>query len=170
MPALTTTLFSITSLQQQHYEAVARIYSEGIATNQATFQTEVPDWDTWHTSHLPYGRLVAVQDTEVAGWAALTPVSGRCVYRGVAEVSVYVGEQFRGLGIGKKLLEELIQESEAHNLWTLQDGIMWENIASLRLHEQAGFRIVGLRQKIGQLHGQWRDVFLLERRSTVIGV
>ena len=156
-------------LTAAHYPAVAAIYAEGIATGQATLTTEVPTWEAWDTAHLPHGRLVAhTAAGEVAGWAALTPVSGRCVYRGVAEVSVYVGEQFRGQGVGLQLLRELVQQSEQQGFWTLQAGILRENTPSLRLHERAGFRLVGIREKLGQLHGQWRDVCLLERRSPVI--
>lgn len=156
-------------LTAAHYPAVATIYAEGIATGQATLSTEVPAWEAWDAAHLPHSRLVALTAVgEVAGWAALTPVSGRCVYSGVAEVSVYVGAGFRGRGVGLRLLRELVQQSEQHGIWTLQAGIIQENTPSLRLHEQAGFRLVGVREKLGQLHGQWRNVCLLERRSTVI--
>lgn len=170
MNVLTTATLALQPLEAQHYAAVSRIYLDGIATGNATLQTESPDWPDWDKSHLPHSRLVALNEQEVAGWAALTPVSGRCVYRGVAEVSVYIGENFRGMGIGKLLLNELIQESEANGLWTLQAGIFKENTASLALHEKCGFRVVGVREKIGQLHGVWRDVCLLERRSKVVGV
>ncbi|GEO06245.1 phosphinothricin N-acetyltransferase [Adhaeribacter aerolatus] len=170
MAALITANLTLKPLLANHYEAVSRIYREGIATGNATLQTESPDWPTWDNSHLPHCRLVAFIEEEVAGWAALTPVSGRCVYRGVAEVSVYVGAQYRGWGVGKFLLQALIQESEANSLWTLQAGIFKENAASLALHRNSGFRVVGIREKIGQLHGVWRDVCLLERRSKVVGV
>jgi len=161
---------SLTPLTVAHYPAVATIYAEGIATGQATLTTEVPDWETWDAAHLAHSRLVALTAVgEVAGWAALTPVSGRCVYSGVAEVSIYVGANFRGQGIGLLLLRELVRQSEQQGIWTLQAGIIQENTPSLRLHEQAGFRLVGTREKLGQLHGQWRDVCLLERRSAVVG-
>lgn len=160
---------SLTPLLAPHYPAVAVIYAEGIATGQATFATEIPAWESWDAAHLPHSRLVAqTAEAEIAGWAALTPVSGRCVYSGVAEVSVYVGANFRGHGIGLLLLQELVQQSEQHGIWTLQAGIIRENAPSLRLHKQAGFRLVGVREKLGQLHGQWRDVCLLERRSAVM--
>ncbi|RSK33912.1 GNAT family N-acetyltransferase [Hymenobacter metallilatus] len=159
----------LTPLTATHYPAVAAIYAEGIATGQATLNTEVPAWEAWDAAHLPHSRLVALTPTdEIAGWAALTPVSGRCVYSGVAEVSVYVGAKYRGQGVGLLLLRELVQQSEQQGIWTLQAGIIRENTPSLRLHEQAGFRLVGTREKLGQLHGQWRDVCLLERRSAVI--
>jgi L-amino acid N-acyltransferase YncA len=157
-------------LEESHYEVVVQIYREGIATGNATLQTETPDWPTWHAGHILHSRLVAFSQGEVAGWAALTPVSGRCVYRGVAEVSVYIGEKYRGRGVGKLLLEELIRASEENGIWTLQAGIFKENKASLALHLKSGFREVGIREKIGQLNGTWRDVYLLERRSSVVGV
>src|SRR5258706_1682205 len=140
----------IVDLQPSHYEAVKEIYEQGIATGNATFQTEAPSWDEWDKSHLKNCRFVAVDENEnVIGWAALTPVSGRCVYSGVAEVSVYVYSSPLGKRVGKRLLEELIGESEKQNLWTLQAGIFPENKASLKLHEQLGFRKVGYREKIG---------------------
>jgi L-amino acid N-acyltransferase YncA len=152
------------------WPAVAQIYQEGIDTGYATFQTEVPDWPDWHAAHLPMCRTVAVIDTEIAGWAALTPVSSRCVYAGVAEVSVYVSNQFRGQKVGTQLLAHLIVESEKIGIWTLQSGIFPENRASLQLHEAGGFRVIGHRENIGKLHGKWRDTLLLERRSGVVGV
>ncbi|RSK44062.1 GNAT family N-acetyltransferase [Hymenobacter rigui] len=161
--------FSLLPLSAAHYPAVATIYAEGIATGQATLNTEVPDWEAWDTAHLAHSRLVACTPAgEVAGWAALTPVSGRCVYSGVAEVSVYVGASHRGRGVGLLLLRKLVQQSEQNGIWTLQSGIIRENTPSLRLHEQAGFRLVGIREKLGRLHDQWRDICLLERRSTVL--
>ena len=158
-------------LQAAHYLEVAAIYAEGIATGQATLNTEVPTWEDWDTAHLTHSRWVAVGgDGRLGGWGALTPVSGRCVYSGVAEVSVYVAAACRGQGIGLQLLRQLVRDSEENGIWTLQAGIIRENTASLGLHEQAGFRLVGTREKLGQLHGQWRDVCLLERRSALIGV
>ena len=152
------------------YEQVAQIYQEGIATGNATFQQDIPTWKDWDESHLKNCRTVGILDNKIVGWAALTPVSSRCVYAGVAEVSVYVATNYRGLKIGTKLLEYLIEESEVSNIWTLQAGIFPENIASIKMHEQLGFRIVGIREKIGKMNGKWRDTFLLERRSKKIGI
>ncbi|MBX7108816.1 MAG: GNAT family N-acetyltransferase [Chitinophagales bacterium] len=153
-----------------HYPAVREIYLQGIATGNATFQTSAPEWETWDQEHLAYCRIVAVQDNVVIGWAALTPVSGRCVYAGVAEVSVYVNDHARGKGTGKKLLQQLILESEQHQIWTLQAGIFPENTASIHLHKSLGFREVGYREKIGKMNGRWRDTLLFERRSRQTGV
>ena len=158
----------IVPLLPEHWEAVARIYAEGIATGDATFETEVPAWEEWDTAHLAAGRLVALVDGEVAGWTALSPVSGRCVYAGVAEHSVYVAEAARGRGIGLALLEELIRRSEKAGIWTIQSGVFPENVASLALHERAGFRVVGTRERLGEHGGRWRDVVLLERRSPTV--
>jgi len=154
-----------------HWPAARSIYAAGIATGTATFTTEAPSWEEWDPSHLTHSRLVAVDDAgRVLGWAALSAVSGRCVYGGVAEVSVYVAAEARGQGVGRLLLAGLITESERHGMWTLQAGIFPENLASLRLHEALGFRVVGRRERIGQLRGRWQDTLLLERRSTVVGV
>ncbi|HEV8513794.1 MAG TPA: GNAT family N-acetyltransferase [Cyclobacteriaceae bacterium] len=160
----------IVNLSSEHYSAVRKIYESGIATGNATFQTEAPEWNEWDSSHLKNGRIVAVENSEVIGCAALTPVSGRCVYAGVAEVSVYVSASHRGKGIGTLLLDHLISESERNNLWTLQAGIFPENVSSLKIHEKAGFRKIGLREKIGKMKGVWRDTVLLERRSKIVGV
>lgn len=150
------------------WPAVERIYREGIATGQATFETDVPPWEGWDHRHLAEPRLVARNAAgEVAGWAALSPVSAREVYRGVAEVSVYVAAAARGQGVGRTLLKELVAASERAGLWTLQAGIFPENTASLRLHAACGFRVVGRRERLGQLQGVWRDVLLLERRTDV---
>jgi L-amino acid N-acyltransferase YncA len=158
-----------------HWPAVRRIYEEGVATGQATFQTEAPTWAEWDYGHLPHSRLVAVDagyagSGQVLGWAALSPVSSRCVYGGVAEVSVYVAAEARGRGVGRQLLAALITESEAYGLWTLQASIFPENTTSISIHLGAGFREVGRRERIGQQHGLWRDTLLLERRSAVVGV
>jgi len=161
---------NIEPLQQYHFEAVKEIYALGIATGMATFQEEVPTWESWDESHLKKGRLVALDGDEIVGWAALTPVSGRCVYAGVAEISIYIHPNHQGKGIGRALLKALIAESEKQNLWTLQAGIFPENAASLKIHQQCGFRQVGYREKIGQLNGVWRDTILLERRSQTIGI
>ena len=151
------------------WEGVRAVYLEGIRTGQATFETEVPDWEKWDASHLPLCRLVAGRDETIIGWAALSLVSSRRVYSGVAEVSVYVAKDSRGLGIGRALLERLINCSEQQGIWTLQAGILAENDSSLALHKRCGFREVGRRERIGKLKGTWRDVILLERRSETVG-
>lgn len=160
----------IESMQPGHWEQVAAIYREGIATGQATFETGVPSWEQWERAHLPVARLIARQGDVFVGWAALSPVSQRQVYAGVAEVSVYVASTSRGCGIGRKLLAALIEESERNGIWTLQAGIFPENTASLALHHHAGFREVGRRERIGKMNGVWRDTVLLERRSKTIGL
>ncbi len=151
------------------WEDVARIYAEGIATGNATFETAVPSREAWDASHLAEHRLVAVIDGGVVGWAALAPVSDRCVYGGVAECSVYVAQSARGRGVGARLLEELIRSSEEAGIWTIQAGVFPDNEASIRGHERAGFELVGRRKRLGRLNGTWRDVLLLERRSAVVG-
>lgn len=161
---------NIEQLSEKHYPAVKEIYLQGIATGHATFQTSAPEWEEWNRDHLPNCRMVAMEDETVLGWAALSPVSGRCVYAGVAEVSVYVSADARGKGVGKLLLRELIAASEQQNIWTLQAGIFPENTASLHIHQCNGFRKVGYREKIGKLDGRWRDTVLMERRSAVTGV
>jgi len=148
--------------------AVLEIYRQGIATGNATFETETPSWEKWTAAHLPHSRIVARNGASVLGWAALSPVSSRCVYAGVAEVSIYIAEEARGLGVGRALLEELIRQSENNGLWTLQAGIFPENEASIRLHKSCGFREVGRRERIGKLGDRWRDTVLLERRSTTV--
>ncbi|MBO2031622.1 N-acetyltransferase [Siccationidurans ginsengisoli] len=165
-----TTAFTIQALAAAHWPAVRAIYEAGIATGQATFTTEAPGWEAWNASHLAHCRLVAATaEGQVLGWAALSPVSSRCVYAGVAEVSIYIAAEARGQGVGRQLLAALVAESEQHGLWTLQAGIFPENAASLALHASQGFRTVGRRERISQLHGQWRDTLLLERRSSVVG-
>jgi phosphinothricin acetyltransferase len=159
----------IRTMLPQDWEAVKKIYEEGIATGNATFQTEAPSWEDWDKAHAESPRLIAEENNEVLGWAAITPVSGRCVYAGVGEVSVYVSANARGKGVGKKLLQSLIEESEHENYWTLQAGIFPENKASLSLHEAVGFRIIGIRERIGKMGNAWRDTVLLERRSKVTG-
>ena len=159
--------FTIEQMNASDWEAVQTIYQEGIATGNAIFETAVPAWEKWHANHLNI-RLVARQNGQVVGWAALSPVSSRCVYEGVAEVSVYIAASARGQGIGKALLQSLVNASEANNFWTLQASLFPENEASLALHLGCGFRVVGRRQRIAQLHGIWRDTLFLERRSPVI--
>ncbi len=150
------------------WPAVRAIYLEGIATGNATFERTAPDWKRWDGAHLKCCRLVARAGGAVVGWAALSPISSRAVYAGVAEVSVYVGAGARGSGIGMALLSRLIEESETEGIWTLQAGIFPENRASVELHQKAGFRIVGTRERIGRMDGRWRDVLLMERRSAVV--
>jgi len=155
-------------LTADHADAVKKIHEEGIATGIATFETSSPSWEEWDRNHLPYARLVATDGETVLGWAALTQVSSRCVYAGVAEISVYVSTEARGKGVGKALLHKLVEESEQHKLWTLQAGIIADNKASIALHEKVGFRVVGVREKLGQYKNKWHDVVLMERRSKLI--
>lgn len=153
------------------WEAVRSIYLEGLATGDATFETEAPSRKTWDDGHLSVPRLVAVSATDgtVLGWAALSRVSSRAVYSGVAEVSVYVTAHSRSRGIGQDLLEQLVVQSEQNGIWTLQASVFPENKASLALHNNCGFREVGIRQRIGRMNGIWRDTVLLERRSALVG-
>lgn len=151
------------------WPAVAAIYAEGIATGNATFETEVPDWERWDEAHSPEHRLVAELDGRVAGWTAVVQVSSRCVYAGVVEHSVYVAGSARGRGVGRTLLAALAESTERAGIWTIQTGIFPENTVSLALHESLGFRVLGVRERPGQLRGHWRDVVLLERRSTIAG-
>jgi L-amino acid N-acyltransferase YncA len=161
---------TIRPMTAEDWPAVRIIYAEGIATGNATFATEIPDWDRWNSNHLPGCRLVAINTKEVLGWAALSPVSARQVYAGVTEVSVYVAPSARGTGVGRALLQALIEESERGGIWTLQAGIFPENIASVSLHKSLGFREVGRRERIGKMLDRWRDTLLLERRSSIVGV
>jgi phosphinothricin acetyltransferase len=160
---------TITALLPKHWPSVKTIYEDGLATGHASFQTTAPSWEEWDAAHLLHSRLVAVDGNQVIGWAALTPVSSRCVYAGVAEVSIYIDPLRQKEGIGTVLLEKLIEDSEQNGIWTLQAGIFPENKASLHLHESAGFRQVGYREKIGQMKGIWRDTILLEKRSQTVG-
>ncbi len=155
---------------EEHYSQIAEIYADGIATGQATFQTDAPDWPNWDRTHLPHSRIAATDHDEIAGWAALSPVSSRSVYSGVAEVSIYIAQNFRGKGVGKLLMQELIRQSEEHGIWTLQSGIFRENKASISLHEKSGFRIIGYREKVGCMNGIWRDTIIMERRSRKVGI
>jgi L-amino acid N-acyltransferase YncA len=156
---------SIRDLRPEDWPRVAAIFEEGIQTGDATFETTVPSWEAWDAAHGEI-RLVAERDGEVAGWTALSPVSGRCCYRGVADESVYVAALARGTGVGRALLDAVTVRSEAAGIWTLQAGIFPENQPSLRLHLGCGFRLVGVRERLGELAGVWRDVLLLERRSS----
>lgn len=152
-------------LEASDWPSVKEIYEQGIATGNATFQTEAPSWQDWDKAHLESCRFVLETDNQIVGWAALSPVSSRCVYAGVAEVSVYVNPALSGKGYGSTLLGALIVESEKLGLWTLQSGIFPENTGSIKMHEKAGFREVGYREKIGKMNGIWRDTILLERRN-----
>ena len=159
----------IKMMQAEDWPDVQRIYREGIETGNATFETQVPEWDVWDGKTRPQPRLVARLDNQVVGWAALSSVSARAVYAGVCEVSVYVAAAARGQGVGKKLLQALVQASEDLGIWTLQASIFPENQASIAIHEQCGFRILGRREKIAQHRGRWRDTVLMERRSQLVG-
>jgi len=152
------------------WPAVCAIYEAGIATGNATFETEAPTWARWDASHLAGHRLVAVgEGGAVLGWAALSPVSDRCAYAGVAENSVYIHPDHRGRGVGRVLLDALATDAEAAGIWTIQTGIFPENVPSVRLHERCGFRVIGRRERIGRLAGVWRDTLMLERRSRTVG-
>ena len=156
-------------MQPADWPEVRAIYAEGIATGNATLETDAPEWQTWDAAHRADCRLVARRDGRIIGWAALSPVSDRCSYEGVAEASIYVASDARGSGVGSQLMAELIAASEAAEIWTIQAGIFPENTASLRLAHRSGFRKVGVRERLGRDAGGWRDVCLLERRSRVVG-
>jgi L-amino acid N-acyltransferase YncA len=160
---------AIDALRPEDWEQVRAIYVEGIATGHATFETSAPPWEKWDSDHLARARLVARDGPAILGWAALSPVSGRCVYAGVAEVSVYVAAAARSRGVGRALLHGLIRASEEEGIWTLQAGVFPENVSSLALHRRCGFREVGRRERLGMLGDTWRDVILLERRSRTVG-
>jgi L-amino acid N-acyltransferase YncA len=157
----------IRDLTPPDWREVAAIFQDGIDSGLATFETEPPTWEAWDGAHTDV-RVVAELDGRLAGWAALSPYSDRCCYRGVAEDSVYVASWAQGKGVGRALLEELIVRAEAAGIWTLQAGIFPENKPSLRLHLGCGFRLVGVRERLGEAGGEWRDVLLLERRSEVV--
>jgi len=161
---------TIKPMEANDWPLVSKIYAEGIATGFATFEKDIPTYEAWDSAHMKSCRLVAVKENEILGWAALSPVSSRCVYGGVGEVSVYVGQNGRGMGLGKQLMESLIEESEKEGLWTLQSGIFPENEGSIHLHKKVGFRFIGKRERVGKLDGVWRDNLLFERRSEVVGV
>ena len=166
--AIDTEKLTIQELRPEHWPGVIRVYAEGIATGNATFETEVPAWEAWDSSHLADHRFVALREGKVVGWAAASAVSGRCCYSGVVENSVYVAEAARGQGVGRRLLEELIASTEAAGIWTIQAGMFPENEGSIRLHEAVGFEKVGTHRRLGKLDDLWRDVLLLERRSETI--
>ncbi len=157
---------SIRQMEPSDWSEVSGIYKQGLQTGTATFQTECPTYEKWDSSHVKTCRLVAVVDGKVAGWTALTPVSSCCMYNGVAEVSVYIGEEYRGMGCGKELLQALITASEQAGFWTLQSSIMQHNLASIRMSERCGFRMVGYRERIGKDNqGVWRNTVIMERRA-----
>lgn len=167
--------YRVEAMKREDWEQVRAIYEEGIATENATFEPGVPDWETWDLAHIAEPRLVIRVNGQVAAWAALSRVSARKVYAGIAEVSIYVGERFRGKGIGHALLGALVEASEKAGFWTLQGGIFPENAVSIELHKKHGFRVLGIREKVGkmafgELKGKWRDVVLMERRSKVAGI
>jgi L-amino acid N-acyltransferase YncA len=170
MPPIGAQLISIELMVEQDWPIVRAIYVEGINTGNATFEKSPPEWASWDAGHLRACRFVARSGGNVLGWAALSPVSSRCVYAGVAEVSVYVAGRARGQGIGTKLLASLVACSEREGIWTLQAGIFPENVPSVELHKRHGFRVVGTREKLGSMDGHWRDVVLMERRSSVSGI
>jgi phosphinothricin acetyltransferase len=155
----------IRAMEPSDWPAVRTIYEQGIATKQATFESASPSWEEWDAGHLVDLRLVAEDDDQVVGWAALSPVSRRACYAGVAEGSVYVAEEARGRGVGTALLTRLVAEADEAGFWTLQTSILPENVASIALHRRCGFRVVGTRERIAQLDGAWRDTVLMERRA-----
>ena len=157
----------IEQMQAQHWQAVELIYAQGLATGNASFETETPSWEQFQAGHLPGHLLVALEADAVLGWAVLSPVSDRCAYQGVAEDSVYVAERARGRGVGRALLTQLTRRAESAGIWTVQAGMFPENAASIALHHACGFRTVGLRERLGQREGIWRDVLLLERRGSI---
>lgn len=161
---------SIEPLKKNHWPSVKSIYEQGLQTGVATFEIESPSWQYWDKNHLPFARLVAIKNDLVIGFAALSPVSQRAVYSGVAEVSIYIASNQRGQGVGHTLLKQLIKESENNNIWMLQASVFPENTASIALHKNCGFRLVGKRERIGQRNGVWHDNLLLERRSTSQGI
>ena len=165
-----TDAMTIRNMQPSDWDQVSQIYAEGMATGFATFETQIPTYEHWDKSHTHHCRLVAEENGTILGWAALSPVSSRCVYGGVGEVSVYIAANSRGKGVGKQLLQKLISDSEKEGYWTLQSGIFPENNASVQLHEKVGFRYIGKRERVGKLHGEWKDNLLFEKRSTHVGI
>ena len=168
-PAAPTT-FAVVPMRAEHGPAVLDVYAEGIATGQATFETRAPDWADFDRARLPEHRFVALDGDRVLGWVAVSPYSTRAAYAGVVEQSIYVASAARGRGVGATLMTRLVDSCDAGGIWTIQSGVFPENAASLALHARFGFRRVGVRERIGRRDGRWRDVVLLERRSTVVGV
>lgn len=162
--------YEVEVMKASDWAQVAEIYTEGIMTKIATFQSAAPSWEEWNKGHCESCRLVARTGDTILGWAALSPVSSRCVYAGVAEVSIYIGKKYQGQKVGTALLEKLIELSEENGYWTLQSGIIKENTSSLTLHRKCGFREIGYRERLGKMdNGKWHDVVLVERRSKLIG-
>tara|TARA_R110002020_G_scaffold447989_1_gene660613 strand:- start:2 stop:502 length:501 start_codon:yes stop_codon:yes gene_type:complete len=161
---------TIRAMLATDWNAVSEIYVEGISTGIATFETCAPTYEAWDTAHMKNCRFVAESNGEILGWVALSPVSNRCVYGGVAEISVYIAGHSRGKGLGKLLLQHVITASEQEGIWTLQSGVFPTNFGSIKVHESAGFRMLGKRERIGKLHGKWVDNVLFERRSKVVGI
>ena len=163
--------YKIEDMVQSDWTQVANIYLEGIKTEIATFQSDVPTLEEWDNSHISSCRLVAQFGDNILGWAVLSKTSNRCVYAGVAEVSIYIGEKYKGQGIGTALLTSLIKLSEENGFWTLQSGIISDNVASIELHRKCGFREIGVREKVGKMNNKnWLDVVLMERRSKIVGI
>jgi phosphinothricin acetyltransferase len=160
----------IQKMMTADWPEVVSIYKQGMATGLGTFETTAPSWEEWNAARAPHSRLVAREGGAVIGWAALSPVSKRACYSGVAEVGIYVADTARGRGVGRALLEALIASSEAHGIWTLQGVTFAANAASIAVQERCGFRIVGRRERIGKRDGMWHDTVILERRSTTVGV
>lgn len=160
----------LTNIIPEHYAQIEAIYLQGIASGHATFQTAAPTWQEWNKGHLPFCRIAAVLGNDIVGWIALSPVSARQVYKGVAEISIYVAAMQRGKGIGKTLMLAAIKESEDNGIWTLQSGIFKENRSSIQLHLRCGFREIGYREKVGCIDGVWKDNVIMERRSNIIGI
>lgn len=163
-------VMEIKPITKENFPELVEIYGQGLATNIATFQNDLPTWEEWDKGHLVSCRISMYRNDEMLAWAALSPVSSRVVYSGVAEVSIYVSADARGKAIGEMLLNELIKQSESNEIWTLQSGIFAENQISIKLHEKCGFRMVGYREKIGRKNGVWKDTVLMERRSKIIGI
>lgn len=163
--------YIIDTMKEEDWKQVSDIYLEGIKTGIATFQSDIPTWEEWDKGHCTRCRFVARSGDIILGWVALSPVSSRCVYAGVAEVSIYINQKYRGMGIGTVLLNHLIQQSEGEGYWTLQSGIIKENISSRMLHKKCGFREIGYRERPGKMeNGTWHDVVLMEYRSKLVGI
>lgn len=163
-------IYSIDNMKETDWKQVSDIYLAGIKTEIATFQNDIPTWEEWDKGHNTACRFVARSGEKILGWAALSPVSSRCVYAGVAEVSVYISQEYRGMGVGYALLNNLIKQSEEEGYWTLQSGIIKENLPSRMLHKKCGFREIGYKERLGKMsNGKWHDVILMEYRSKLIG-
>jgi phosphinothricin acetyltransferase len=162
---------TVSDMTKADWSAVRNVYLEGIATGNATFETEAPTWEEWDADHVLTPRLVArTSDNTIIGWTALSQVSSRDVYAGVAEVSIYVAAASRGMGVGRLLMQTIAERSEEEGFWTLQAGVFPENLSSIQMHKRCGFRIVGVRERLGKLDGVWRDILLMERRSDRVGM